>query len=267
MKFKEQESKYWSIFYSQQKINYKVDRDLLYHNNYKKYLNKLNKDAKILELACGIRCDGIELAKTGKKVFETDIAEEAVKKARDLYQELGLTDKGEFLVCDAEKIPFADDYFDAVFISASFHHLPNPLLALREMKRVTKKNGFIILGLEPNAWPYFTVFKLLEPVKKIIRCGSNFKFHSIADDTTQGFTKSYFKKVCKEADLNIVKIYREKYLGELHDSGLRFLNKFFKLKIKSGIKIQYFLGYIDFLISYVPIINLTNWHWSVICKK
>lgn len=267
MEFKEQESQYWSNFYSQQTINYQPDRDLPYHDDFKKYLLKLGARSKILELACGIRCDGIELAKAGFKVFETDIAEEAVNQARNIYEKLGLSDKGEFLVCDAEKMPFADGYFDAVFISASFHHLPNPQAALLEMKRVAKPKGLVILGLEPNAWPYFTVFKLLEPAKKIIRGGSNLKFHSIADDTTQGFTKSQLRKLCQSAGLEIVKIYREKYFGELYDSGIRFLNKFFKLKFRPNQKAQRFLCAIDRAVSYLPLINLTNWHWSIVCRK
>jgi ubiquinone/menaquinone biosynthesis C-methylase UbiE len=267
MEFKEQESRYWSNFYSWQTINYRPDRDLPYHDDFKKYLLKLDAGSKILELACGIRCDGVELAKAGFKVFETDIAEEAVNKAKVLYEQLGLLDQGEFLVTDAEKMPFADDYFAAVFISASFHHLPNPQAAILEMKRVTKKGGLVILGLEPNAWPYFTVFKLLEPAKKIIRGGSDLKFHSIADDTTQGFTKSQLRKLCRQAGLEVIKIYREKYFGELYDSGIRFLNKLFKLKLRPNLKVERFLCLIDRIIAYLPLINLTNWHWSIICRK
>lgn len=267
MEFKEQESQYWSNFYSRQAINYQFNRDLPYHNNFKQYLFKLPIGAKILELACGIRCDGIELAQAGMKVFETDIANEAVNKAKLLYEQLKLTENGEFLLCDAEKIPFSDGYFDAVFISASFHHLPNPQLAITEMKRVVKSGGLVILGLEPSAWPYYTIYKLLEPVKKIIRINSDLKFHSIADDTTKGFTKSQLKKLCQQTDLEVVKIYREKYLGELYDSGLRFLNKFFNLNLKTNHKIQTFFYYVDRIISCVPLINLTNWHFSIICRK
>ncbi len=267
MEFKEQESLYWSDFYSRQTIDYRPDRDLPYHNDFKDYIKKLKSGSRILELACGIRCDGVEFAKAGFTVFETDIADEAVNKAKALYDQLGLSSRGEFLVCDAEKMPFDDDYFEAVFISASFHHLPSPQTAIKEMSRVAKKGGLVILGLEPNAWPYKTVFKLLEPLKKIIRGGSNLKFHSIADDTTQGFTKRQLKKICQEAGLEIIAIYREKYLGEFYDSGLRFLNKFFKLGLKPDLKVQRHLCFIDRIISYIPLVNLTNWHWSIICRK
>ncbi len=267
MEFKEQESQYWSGFYSRQTISYQPNRDLPYHNDFKQYLLKLPVGAKILELACGIRCDGIELSQAGMKVFETDIADEAVNKAKSLYEQLNLADKGEFLICDAERMPFADNYFDGVFISASFHHLPNPEVAINEMKRVVKSGDLVILGLEPSAWPYYTLYKLLEPAKKIIRGGSDLKFHSIADDTTKGFTKSQLKGLCQKAGLEVIKVYREKYLGELYDSGLRFLNKFFKLKLKSNHKTQKFLCYLDRIISFVPLINLTNWHFSIICRK
>lgn len=267
MEFKEQESQYWSGFYSRQNINYQVNRDLPYHYNFKKYLLELPVGSKILELACGIRIDGVELAQAGMKVFETDIAPEAVKKAQALYEQLQLTEQGEFLECDAEKMPFADNYFASVFIAASFHHLPNPQLALVEMKRVTQSGGLVILALEPSAWPYFTLYKLLEPAKKMIRGASDLKFHSIADDTTQGFTNRGLKRMCRQAGLEVVQVYREKYLGELYDSGLRFLNKFFKLQLKSSTQIQRGLCGVDRIISYVPLINLTNWHLTIICRK
>ncbi|MFA6526362.1 MAG: class I SAM-dependent methyltransferase [Candidatus Buchananbacteria bacterium] len=267
MEFKEQESKYWSDFYSKQIMAWQSDRDLPYHDDFKDYLMKLPKGSRILELACGIRCDGIELAQADFKVFETDIAPEAVNKAKRIYEKLGISGNGEFLICDAEKMPFADEYFDGVFISASFHHLPDPNAAIIEMSRVAKRGGLVILGLEPSSWPYFTVFRLLEPMKKMIRGGSDLKFHSIADDTTQGFTKKQLRKICESAGLEVIRVYREKYFGEYYDSGLRLFNKLLKLSLKPDRNVQKILCVIDRVISYVPIINLTNWHWSIICRK
>ena len=48
-----------------------------------------------------------------------------------------------------EKLPFADDSFDAVTCQTVLIHLENPLDALREMKRVLKQDGILICA-EPN---------------------------------------------------------------------------------------------------------------------
>jgi len=267
MEFKQIENQYWNSFYDQSEAIYKSDRDLPYHNDFKKYFYGLSNNSKILELACGVRCDGIEIARKEFEVYETDISEVAVAKAQKAYQDLKMEARGKFVVCDAENLPFQNNYFDASFIAASFHHLPDPIRALAEMKRVTKPGGYIILGVEPNAWPYFTLFYLLWPVKKLIRAKTNKKLNSIADDTTHGFTKRKLIQICRSSDLEIIKISRVKYLTEFYDSGIRLLSKLtFRKKGPNG-QIQLFLCKIDDAISKIPILNLLNWHWNVVCQK
>lgn len=267
MEFKNLEKKYWDLFYGDSGFEYSPNRDLPFHDNFKNILKDLPRGSNVLEIACGVRCDGIEIAQKGITVYETDISDTAVEKARQIYKKLNIENNGKFISCDAENMPFENNFFDASFIAASFHHLPNPILALREMKRVTKNGGFIILGVEPNAWPYFTIFLLLKPLKKIIRAKNNKKFSSIADDTTDGFTKKKLKFICQEAGLKIIFIKRVKYISEFYDSGLRLISRLIKKNIKPNRQIQIILSYLDNLISYIPIINLFNWHWNVVCIK
>lgn len=267
MEFKTLENKYWNIFYEQQDINYQLDRNLNYHTDFKGPLKNLPTGAKVLEIACGIRCDGIELARAGLEVYETDISEVAIKKARELYTKLKLESKGHFIRCDAENLPFPDNFFAASFIAASFHHLPNSDNALKEMKRVTQKNGYVILGLEPNAWPYYTILFILKPLKKLLRRYNKKNFHSIADDTTYGFTKKQLNKLFKRVQLKIISIKRAKYLSEFYDSGLRLISKILKRPCLPNRRIQRFFSQIDKFISKIPLINFFNWHWSVIAKK
>lgn len=267
MEFKDSEKKYWNSFYSNNIEDYFNGRDFSYHDNFKTPLNKLPVDSKILELGCGIRADGIELAIKGKIVYETDISQVAVDNAKKKYEDLGIKQKGIFLACDAENLPFDDNFFDGVFIAAAFHHLPDQLVALKEMRRVVKPEGLVILGVEPNAWPYYTIFIILEPLKFLLRKFNNKKFSSIADDTTTGFTKKQFKKMFKEADLEILSINRVKYLSEYFDSGLRLFNKIFRVNISLSLFFRKILISIDAIFSKIPIINLFNWHWNVIARK
>jgi ubiquinone/menaquinone biosynthesis C-methylase UbiE len=66
-----------------------------------------------------------------------------------------------FVNADAEHIPFADGSFDAVTCSNSFHHYPHQTAAVREMRRVLRPGGRLMLvdGFRDNVigWVTFDV--------------------------------------------------------------------------------------------------------------
>ncbi len=51
----------------------------------------------------------------------------------------------EFVVGDCEKLPFAENSFDAVICCESFHHYPNPQDFFNSVYRVLRPNGRLIL--------------------------------------------------------------------------------------------------------------------------
>jgi SAM-dependent methyltransferase len=64
----------------------------------------------------------------------------------DLSHSVGVDLHKPFLVCSATALPFADNAFDAVWSYAVLEHVPQPELALREMRRVLKPNGLLLLA-------------------------------------------------------------------------------------------------------------------------
>ncbi len=66
-------------------------------------------------------------------------------------------DAPTFLNGDAEHLPFADQTFDAVTCSNSFHHYPHQAAAVAEMHRVLRPGGrlMIIDGFRDNAIGWF----------------------------------------------------------------------------------------------------------------
>lgn len=56
------------------------------------------------------------------------------------------------VICSALGLPFAADVFDTVVSTEVLEHLPEPLLALREMRRVLKPAGRLVLST-PMYWP------------------------------------------------------------------------------------------------------------------
>lgn len=55
-----------------------------------------------------------------------------------------------FVLADAHKLPFQSGVFKKAFLIDVIEHLNSPIVALRDLKRVVKKEGTIILGT-PNA--------------------------------------------------------------------------------------------------------------------
>lgn len=71
-----------------------------------------------------------------------DQSEELIAIAKEKYPDKNFT------VAGMELLPFADESFDAVYCIAAFHHLPTDelrLQSLKEMKRVLKPDGLIII--------------------------------------------------------------------------------------------------------------------------
>jgi len=55
--------------------------------------------------------------------------------------------KGNIVECDMTSLHFPNESFDFVFICHSLEHCENPLLALREARRVLKKDGYVFISL------------------------------------------------------------------------------------------------------------------------
>ena len=56
------------------------------------------------------------------------------------------------VVCSALALPFRGEAFDTVLSTEVLEHVPEPLAALREMRRVLKSGGHLILST-PMYWP------------------------------------------------------------------------------------------------------------------
>lgn len=126
---------------------------------FKKYIP--NTASRILELATGCGRFGVSIAKDFKdsKVHVSDILEESLDLARKLADELNVHNI-EFSVQDCRHINFEDNYFDVVFTDALIQHLPQDKEAVKEMARVLKPGGRLILAVV-NKWNFHTLYKLL----------------------------------------------------------------------------------------------------------
>jgi len=102
----------------------------------------------VLDIGCGTGFLMLGVARAvGKngKVFGIDISEEMMKKAKENLSEAGISSI-EFKVGDAENIPLEDNSIDAIVGNMVLHHCPNPESAIKEMARVLKLKGRLVLA-------------------------------------------------------------------------------------------------------------------------
>ncbi|KAF7889163.1 hypothetical protein EAF00_009463 [Botryotinia globosa] len=108
------------------------------------FLPRLTLKSHILDLGCGpgsITTDIASLLPQASIVgldAGEPVIEVAIAKARDL----GLKNCS-FQIGDVMKLPFEDETFDVVYTHQLLIHLPDPVKAIKEMRRVCKVGGFV----------------------------------------------------------------------------------------------------------------------------
>jgi demethylmenaquinone methyltransferase/2-methoxy-6-polyprenyl-1,4-benzoquinol methylase len=160
---------------------YDIMNDLMsvgLHRIWKRFavgLANVHEGQRVLDIAGGSGdISRLFLDKVGKngQVILTDINNAMLRVGRDrLLDEGKATPTAQ---CDAEKLPFPDNYFDCVSIAFGLRNVTHKDAALREMKRVLKPGGrVIVLEFSKVAKPLEKMydlysFKLLPKMGEII---------------------------------------------------------------------------------------------------
>jgi len=121
----------------------------------------LGRSSSFLDAGCGGGTACLLAAQRGAKITGIEAAPAMVEFARKLVP------SGKFTVGDIQELPYEDNTFDVVLASSSLQYTEDRLETLRELKRVTKKNGLIAVTL----WsiPEKVEFrKVFDAVKKLL---------------------------------------------------------------------------------------------------
>ena len=108
---------------------------------------------RVLDVGCGTGFATEGLLNYTDDVWGLDQSAHQLEKA---FGKFGKRDRVKFHRGDAERLPFADDSFDAYWSSGSIEYWPDPVAALREARRVTKPGGPVLV-VGPD-YPESTVF-------------------------------------------------------------------------------------------------------------
>ena len=119
-----------------------------------------------LDVACGSGALVLALAPRARFVRGLDLTEEMLRRARRFQLECGVLNAA-FDLGEAEQLPYAGVTFDLVTCQCSIHHMPKPELALKEMARVTKPDGRLVMvdTLGPESDAKFELHNRIELVR------------------------------------------------------------------------------------------------------
>lgn len=83
-------------------------------------------------------------------VVAFDINPIVLANARQYVQSTPVAERVTFQEGDVLKAPYEQATFDLTWCSFAIHHMPDPVAAAREMQRVTKPGGRVVLRLQRN---------------------------------------------------------------------------------------------------------------------
>src|SRR6266446_6398084 len=94
---------------------------------------------RLLEIGCGMGTDLLQFARGGAKVTGVDLTPRSIEISRQHLSVYG--ERGDFAICDCEKLPFTSESFDVVYSNGVLHHTPDTAGAVRELHRVLRRGG------------------------------------------------------------------------------------------------------------------------------
>lgn len=105
-----------------------------------------NPRLKLLDVGCGPGSITVSLAQLMPQgqVTALDLSEAVLEKAKGRAKQMNATNL-DFVVGNVYELPFEDGTFDIVHIQQTICHTTEPVKAIRELVRVTKKGGAVCI--------------------------------------------------------------------------------------------------------------------------
>lgn len=186
------------------------------HRLWKKFtffISDVKPGDKILDIAGGTGDMSLgfkNLVGDDGEVWHTDINLSMLKTGRNR-----LVDKGILTptcLCDAEKLPFADNYFDVVSVSFGLRNMTHKDIALQEMNRVLKPGGALFVlefsKVHKMLEKFYDLysFKILPLIGKIVAKDAN-SYRYLAESIRMHPDQEALKRMLEIADFTKIKYY------------------------------------------------------------
>jgi ubiquinone/menaquinone biosynthesis C-methylase UbiE/uncharacterized protein YbaR (Trm112 family) len=129
-------------------------------NTFLQWAKALKPGELVLDLGCGTGRQCIPFAKAGLRTIGVDIAEEMVKLGQGKLDKLGLSEKVDLIVGDAENPPVKNEAFDAAICYGVLHHLPDKVGTIANAAKKLKPHGRWY-ALDPHKSPVRFIFDFM----------------------------------------------------------------------------------------------------------
>ncbi len=171
----------------------------------KMFLDKtITPNSLVLEVGCGDGRSVVDLIPITKNIVGIDHDSEAIERVKEKFYEY---DTLKFIEAEASAMPFEDDSFDFVLCMGCFMNFADKkFLILKEIQRVLKKNGKIIIStfsenaLEERLKAYRN---LNGPIKEVSENGTVIFDQSLGDNVSEQFSKEQLVEIFNQAGLKI----------------------------------------------------------------
>lgn len=163
--------------------------------------------AKILDAGTGTARIPIIISslRSQWEIIAIDLAQSMLEIAENNVIAANKQERIKLAIIDAKKMPYANDEFDLVVSNSLVHHLANPLPFFREVKRVLKREGKILIRdlLRP---------KSEQDVNYIVdKAGLDYNLHQkqlFIDSLYAAFTLNEITEIVDQAGIENVRVYQ-----------------------------------------------------------
>ena len=145
-------------------------------------------DGKVLEVGVGTG-HNLKYYPQHLEVTAIDFSPNMIEIAKRKASELGLGKKMMFHVMDVQHLEFPDSCFDTVLTSCVFCSVPDPIQGLREIRRVCKPEGKIVMLEHVRSYQFILggLMDVLNPIP-VHLYGANINRETVDNIKQAGFT-------------------------------------------------------------------------------
>ena len=211
-------------------------------------LQHLPADAKrVLDLGCGTGFFLAELEAQRPGAVGLDISHDMLRVSEQYVP------GARVVTADAERLPFAERSFDAVFCKGSLHHTRDHVRFLRNCARALADDGVLIMSEPCNDNP------LIRFARYVM-----YKFSPHFDLGDQGFTRKGLIALCEEAGFEVLVCERYGVFGYTfggfpdHLGVLKYVP--FNTAVMKGMLA------LDRVLCAIPLVNLLGFQLTIACR-
>ena len=168
------------------------------------FLALLPKNAKILDVGCGVGVDSGYMVSEGFEVIGIDLSKEMLKLAKQEFPKI------DFRKQDIREIDFPSNSFDGILASCSLIHIPKkdvPAI-LNKFHQILKKDGVIYIALQGGKSEEIFVNEPFKPDEKLFLNIISFdEIKNLLVNAKFSIIKKYERQPKSKEELNFTKLF------------------------------------------------------------